>query len=123
VYEREAAAGAVVHTHSLAATVLSRAVAPETWLELRGYELAKAFAGVADHEACVGLPIIENDADARVLARRVRAAIEARGSARAYLIRGHGSYTWGRDMDEALRHAEALEFLLACALEERRLRR
>ena len=30
VYERDAGAGAVVHTHSLAATVLSRSVAPES---------------------------------------------------------------------------------------------
>jgi methylthioribulose-1-phosphate dehydratase len=28
------------------------------------------------------------------------------------LIRGHGLYTWGRNIVEAERHVEALEFLL-----------
>ena len=39
----------------------------------------------------------------------------------AYLIDGHGIYTWGRDMPEARRHLEALEFLLGCELDLRRL--
>jgi methylthioribulose-1-phosphate dehydratase len=37
-----------------------------------------------------------------------------------YLIRGHGAYVWGPDMDVALARLEGLEFLLACALERRR---
>jgi len=123
VYEREPAVGAVVHTHSLAATVLSRAVAPEVKVVLEGYELSKAFAGVADHRARLELPILENDQDTSALARAVRAAIEGRNSVRGYLIRGHGTYVWGKDMEEALRHLEALESLLACALEERKIRR
>jgi ribulose-5-phosphate 4-epimerase/fuculose-1-phosphate aldolase len=28
------------------------------------------------------------------------------------LLRGHGLYAWGRDLEEAQRHTEALEFLL-----------
>ena len=39
-----------------------------------------------------------------------------------YLIRGHGLYTWGRDVAEALRHLEAFDFLFTCELEHRRLR-
>ena len=31
-----------------------------------------------------------------------------------YLIRKHGLYTWGRDLDEARRHVEIFEFLLEC---------
>jgi methylthioribulose-1-phosphate dehydratase len=38
-----------------------------------------------------------------------------------YLIRGHGVYIWGADMDMALARLEGLEFLLACELERRRL--
>jgi methylthioribulose-1-phosphate dehydratase len=40
-----------------------------------------------------------------------------------YLIRGHGSYVWAPDMASALMRMEALEFMLACVLEERRLER
>ncbi|MBX9702297.1 MAG: class II aldolase/adducin family protein, partial [Acetobacteraceae bacterium] len=35
-----------------------------------------------------------------------------------YLIRGHGIYVWGSGMDQALMRLEALEFMLACELEE-----
>ena len=31
-----------------------------------------------------------------------------------YLIAGHGLYTWGRTVDDALRHVEAFEFLFEC---------
>ena len=31
-----------------------------------------------------------------------------------YLIRRHGLYTWGRDLDEARRHVEIFEFLFEC---------
>ncbi len=121
-YERDPAIGAVAHTHSLSATVLSRAAALSTCLMFEGYELAKAFAGVTDHRTRLELPIVENDQDIGALARAARAAIQRFTGVRGYLIRGHGAYVWGRDMDETLRHLEALEFLLACALEEGKLR-
>lgn len=40
-----------------------------------------------------------------------------------YLIRGHGVYVWAEDMPGALLRLEALEFMLACELEARRLHR
>jgi methylthioribulose-1-phosphate dehydratase len=39
-----------------------------------------------------------------------------------YLIRGHGLYTWGPRMADALRHVEAFEFLFECELKTRSLR-
>jgi methylthioribulose-1-phosphate dehydratase len=39
----------------------------------------------------------------------------------AYLIRGHGAYGWGKDMEEAERVIEALEHLLSCEIEAIRL--
>ncbi|MDH5613825.1 MAG: class II aldolase/adducin family protein, partial [Gammaproteobacteria bacterium] len=36
-----------------------------------------------------------------------------------YLIRGHGFYTWGNNMEDALRHVEAFEFLFECELKKR----
>ncbi len=122
-YERDAAIGAVVHTHSIAATVLSSVLWSESTLLIVGYELSKAFAGVESHLQRVEFPILENDQDIGLLAERARAALSRAGFPPGYLIRGHGTYTWGRDMTEALRHAEALEFLLQCSLEQRRIAR
>ncbi|MEQ1825454.1 MAG: class II aldolase/adducin family protein [Pirellula sp.] len=31
-----------------------------------------------------------------------------------YLIRRHGLYTWGKDLSEATRHVEIIEFVLEC---------
>jgi methylthioribulose-1-phosphate dehydratase len=121
-YERDATAGAVVHTHSVAAAVLSR-LWGESSLAVEGYELSKAFAGVGSHDNRLEFPILENDQDTRRLAEKARAALTSVSFAAGYLIRGHGTYTWGRDMTEALRHAEALEFLLLCSLEEKRIAR
>ena len=39
-----------------------------------------------------------------------------------YLVRGHGTYAWGVDMDAALARFEVLEFLLECELARRGLR-
>lgn len=39
----------------------------------------------------------------------------------AYLIRGHGLYTWATDLSACYRQIEALETLLAIELDRRRL--
>jgi len=31
-----------------------------------------------------------------------------------FLIRGHGTYAWGKDLSEAKRHLETLEYLCHC---------
>lgn len=110
-------AGAVLHGHSVAATVLSMAL-PGPELVLEGYEVQKAF-GQASHETPVSLPVVDNDQDIA----RLAAVLEPRlPPARAgYLIRGHGAYVWAPDMDTALVRYEALEFLLDCELARRRI--
>jgi methylthioribulose-1-phosphate dehydratase len=55
------------------------------------------------------------------LVARVDAWLDSGKPLHAYLIDGHGIYTWGRDMAETRRHLEALEFMLACELELKRL--
>ncbi|HWX48748.1 MAG TPA: methylthioribulose 1-phosphate dehydratase [Roseomonas sp.] len=119
IYRRFPEAGAVLHGHSIANTVLSRRAGDR--LELAGYELLKAFPGLATHEASVAVPVFGNDQDIA----RLQAAVEARWSNMdvippGYLIRGHGVYVWARDMEAALARLEALEFMLECELHEGR---
>jgi methylthioribulose-1-phosphate dehydratase len=112
-------AGAVLHGHSIANTVLSRL--PRDSIRLEGYELLKAFPGLATHEAAVEVPVLDNDQDIA----RLQSAVEARWQGMThvippgYLIRGHGVYVWGPDMDAALARLEGLEFMLACELANR----
>ncbi|HET8850351.1 MAG TPA: methylthioribulose 1-phosphate dehydratase [Marinobacter sp.] len=115
--------GAVLHTHSVRATVLSRLVAPGQALQLEGYELQKAFAGVTTHEGVLEVPVFDNTQDIPRLAERTRDWFRAHPGQPGYLIRGHGLYTWGKTMDDCLRHVEAFEFLFDCELETMRVRR
>lgn len=121
IYRRFPAAGAVLHGHSVPVTVLSRLAGDA--IALAGYELLKAFPGLPTHEAAVSLPVLDNDQDIARLQARVDACWDV-GGARVpgYLLRGHGIYVWGRDMPEALLRLEALEFMLDCELQARRLR-
>ncbi|HBP47664.1 MULTISPECIES: methylthioribulose 1-phosphate dehydratase [Pseudomonas] len=110
--------GAVLHTHSVNATVLSR-LTPGDSIEFEDYELQKAFSGVSTHESSVLVPIFDNDQDIARLAAKVQPWLEAHPDCVGYLIRGHGLYTWGARMSDALRQIEAFEFLFECELKAR----
>lgn len=114
--------GAVLHTHSVGATVLSRLLADEPALQFRDYELQKAFSGQMTHDAEIMIPIFDNTQDILTLAAKTKTYFGRHGQIPAYLIRGHGLYTWGADMNECLRHIEALEFLIQCELEMFRIK-
>jgi 1,2-dihydroxy-3-keto-5-methylthiopentene dioxygenase len=105
--------GAVLHTHSPWATVLSDLFFTDGGFSIEGFEMLKGLAGVATHEHREWIPIFENTQDIPVLAAQVRELMSASPEkiAHAYLIRRHGLYTWGRDLAEARRHIEILEFL------------
>lgn len=114
LYNRFPEVGAVLHSHSVAATVLSLAMGEELLFEQ--YELLKAFNGVLTHDARFVVPIFENDQDIPRLATIVDEYMDNHPPIHAFLVRGHGLYTWGAQMKEALRHIEALEFLFQCQL-------
>jgi methylthioribulose-1-phosphate dehydratase len=112
----------VLHTHSIAAVVLSRLTPDRSEIRLAGYELLKAFPGVGTHDCAVDIPVFDNSQDMSALAASVAAALTAR-RAPAFLIRGHGVYGWGSGMEEALCVVEAAETLIACELEMMRMER
>lgn len=118
LYEDLPHVGAILHTHSRPSTLLSRLTAGDE-VVLHGYELQKALEGVTTHEARVVIPVFDNTQDIAALAAEVHTRLAACETC-AYLIRGHGIYTWARDMEACLRHVEALDFLLDCELEMRR---
>ncbi|MFM7402835.1 MAG: methylthioribulose 1-phosphate dehydratase [Erythrobacter sp.] len=117
VYAVDAGAGAVLHTHSVSGTVLSRAL--DDAITLTGYELLKIFPGVETHDTSITLPLVDNSQDMAALAAQLRPLLEAQQPlVPAFYIRGHGLYAWGPAMDAAENLVEALEFLLTCAWEE-----
>ena len=120
LYAWRAEIGAVLHTDSVNATVLSR-LTPGDRLLLEDYELQKAFAGVTTHEGQVLVPIFDNDQDIARLAGQVQQWLDTHPDCVGYLIRGHGLYTWGPQMSDALRQIEAFEFLFECELKTRQV--
>jgi methylthioribulose-1-phosphate dehydratase len=122
-YEADPEIGAVVHVHTVAATVLSRIDALKGHVLLDGFEMHKALDGITTHESTVELPIFANDQDTSALAQRIEQTLGSSPHVPAYLLAGHGLYAWGATMKDARRHLEGVEFLLQCAIEERRLLR
>ncbi|MDO9521477.1 MAG: methylthioribulose 1-phosphate dehydratase [Pseudohongiella sp.] len=114
LYLRDANIGAVLHTHSVKAALVS--MNGDGPVVLEGLELLKALNGVKTHNSRIEIPVFDNTQDIAALARQVdgwmSASVGNSGTVHAYLIRGHGLYSWGRDLGETLRHIEALEYLL-----------
>jgi methylthioribulose-1-phosphate dehydratase len=104
-------AGAVLHTHSVWATLLSDVHAARGGIALEGYEMLKGLDGIETHEHQEWIPIVDNDQDMVRLASRLGTTLEENPSAKAVLLRRHGLYTWGATLADAERHVEILEFL------------
>jgi len=118
LYTLDPSIGAVLHTHSVIATVLSRYSGAQ--LRAQGYEMQKALGPVTSHEDHVLIRIFENDQDMQALAEEVAREWHAgRITVPGFLIAGHGLYAWGRDIAEAERHIEGFEFLFECLWQER----
>ncbi|NII10348.1 methylthioribulose 1-phosphate dehydratase [Oleiagrimonas sp. C23AA] len=121
IYRRMPEMQVVLHTHSRNQSVASRLFARDGAIHLEGWELQKAITGYTSHESVLEVPVFPNTQHMPELEARIDAWLDDGKPLHAYLINGHGIYTWGRSMAEARRHLEALEFLIACELDLKRL--
>ncbi|MFM8524341.1 MAG: methylthioribulose 1-phosphate dehydratase [Cyanobacteriota bacterium] len=108
-------AGAVLHTHSQAGTLLSALAlkeqgATEAGIHLEGLEMLKGLEGIQTHETKVKVPVLANDQDLSRLSQHARPLIP--GAPYGLLLAGHGLYAWADTLPQAIRHLEILEFLL-----------
>jgi methylthioribulose-1-phosphate dehydratase len=113
IYRHDASVGGVLHTHSIANTVLSRRLSE---IRLAGYELLKLLPGISTHDAEVIVPVFANDQDIARLAAQVDVHMKRHPQTPAYLIAGHGLYAWGASVAQARHRVEALEFMFECEL-------
>lgn len=111
LYRRDAAIGAVLHVHSVPNTVLS--LNRPRGVNLAGYELLKVLPGIRSHTTEITVPVFGNDQDVPRLAERVAAQLDA-DAPPAYLIAGHGLYTWAANLQQCRWQVEALEFMFEC---------
>ena len=107
-------AGAVLHTHSQAATILSKLACPSGksagWIGVSGLEMLKGLEGIKSHSEQVQIPVLANDQDLKRLSAAAQPLLP--DAPHGLLIAGHGLYAWGANLEVAKRHLEILEFLL-----------
>jgi len=107
-------AGAVLHTHSQAATLLSKLACPigesVGWIRVVGLEMLKGLEGIKSHTEEVQIPVLANDQDLKRLSGAAQPLLP--DAPHGLLIAGHGLYAWGANLEVAKRHLEILEFLL-----------
>ena len=99
----------VLHSHSSNAVINSQLF--ERSIPFEGYEIQKGFAGQTTHENKIHIPILPNSQDMK----EFTVWMEERKSEftnHCFIIRNHGTYAWGKNLFEAKRHLETLEYLL-----------
>ncbi|HCD31816.1 MAG TPA: methylthioribulose 1-phosphate dehydratase [Phycisphaerales bacterium] len=105
--------GSVLHTHSVWSTILSDHFGDQGILNITDYEMLKGLAGVTTHQHTQQVRIYPNTQNIKQLAAQLSQDLDAKDPALSHglLLRNHGLYTWGKDLDEARRHVEIFEFL------------
>lgn len=108
--------GSVLHTHSVWSTILSDFWFDDGHIEITGYEMLKGLEGITTHETAHFVPIFDNTQDIATLADEVRKLLAEPDSplTHGFLMRKHGLYAWGKDVQAARRHIEVYEFLFEC---------
>ena len=119
LYRERIEANAILHVHSVWNTLLSQKLAEKGAVTLTGYELLKALEGVGTHDYEEVVPILPNTQNYSELSVQMEVCLSANPLIHGVLLSGHGLYTWGRTVEDARRHLEALEFLFE--VEGRRL--
>ena len=116
LYTLDSDIGAVLHIHTLSNTVLSSHFREQDLVTFQGYEMQKALQGITHHNTEVYLPILDNSQNMNLLSENLTTRWDETEFNYGFLVRGHGLYAWGKDIKEAKRHLEGIEFLLDCEL-------
>jgi methylthioribulose-1-phosphate dehydratase len=104
-------ARSILHVHSVWNTLLSRRFLKDGHLYLEGYEMLKVVGSIKTHETRIAVPIVPNSQDMPSLVETLKAKLGDEPTVPAFLLAGHGLYTWGDSLAEAKRHVEGFEFL------------
>lgn len=99
----------ILHSHSVYSVLMSQKHEKE--IAFQGYEIQKGFGGQTTHEALVHIPVLNNTQDMHEFSQWMQERKEDFGN-HCFVIRNHGTYAWGKDLFEAKRHLETLEYLL-----------
>lgn len=99
----------ILHAHSIYSVLNSQQYEREIIFE--GYEIQKGFSGQTSHLDQVAIPIFENSQEMTYFVSELTQAKKSLSN-HCFIIRNHGTYAWGKNLLEAKRHLETLEYLL-----------
>ena len=101
----------ILHSHSVYPVLISQT--HNDSVEFEGYEIQKGFAGQITHDTIVSIPIFDNTQNmiefSEVLFSNKHTLFN-----HTFIMRKHGTYAWGKNLFEAKRHLETLEYLCQC---------
>jgi methylthioribulose-1-phosphate dehydratase len=104
-------AGCVLHSHLLDSLLFANLFPKKDFIPIEGLELLKGFSGVNTHEITINIPCFANTQNIALLAEQIKPAILAQKNNYGLLLRGHGLYVWGKNVEEAKRHLEVFEYV------------
>lgn len=111
LYELFPAIKYVLHSHSVYPVLISTNHTSEFVIE--GYEIQKGFPDVTSHNCRSVIPILNNSQDMAYFKQELvyRKSQLING---CFIIKKHGTYSWGNSLFEAKRHLETLDYLCQC---------
>lgn len=115
IYSLFPEATVILHSHGKYPVLVSSKL--NDFIEFEGFEIQKGFAGQVTHDATVHIPIIENHQEMSFFSKCLRERKEELLNS-CFVIRKHGTYAWGKNLFEAKRHLETLDYLCECWWEE-----
>ena len=122
LYQLDPHIKAILHTHSVPATVFSRLISDDSYL-FSGYALQQAINGHSSEAVPCTLAVFDNTDDSAALAAQVSQRWQQQPLSWGLLVRGQGLYVWGHSLDDAKKHLDAWQFLITCELERLKLSR
>lgn len=115
IYNAFPGVNCVLHTHSVANTLLSQRHVALGEMVFHNWEVQKGIVGQTTHQDELRLPIFRNTQNIPALATQLEEYWEQKAHVPGFLIAGHGLYAWGISIAEAKRHIETWEFLMECS--------
>jgi methylthioribulose-1-phosphate dehydratase len=97
----------VLHSHGVFPLLMK---ANNGKVQFDGYEVQKGFDGVTTHEGTVSIPVFPNHQDMTFFDEMLHIR-KTELQYHCFIIEKHGTYAWGKNLFEAKRHLETLDYL------------
>ena len=114
-------AGCILHSHKIEALLFANLFFNDSAI-ISGLELLKGLSGITTHEISVEVPLFPNSQNINTLAKDIISRFStSKTTAYSLILRGHGFYVWGADVQSAKRHLEVFEYIFDYYLKQKLL--